>query len=37
MHWEKWEIHTKFWSETQKGRDHAEEIGEDVNIVLGWI
>jgi hypothetical protein len=28
-------MHTKFWSETLKGRDHSEDI--DGKIILEWI
>jgi len=27
-------MHRKFWSESTKGRDHAEELGVDGRIIL---
>jgi hypothetical protein len=30
-------MHTKFFSETLKGRDHAEDSGVDGRIILEWI
>jgi hypothetical protein len=30
-------MHTKFWSRNMKGRDHFEDIGVDVKIILEWI
>jgi hypothetical protein len=29
------EMHTKFWLENLKGRDHSEDLGIDGRIVLG--
>jgi len=26
------EMHTKFWSEDMKGRDHLEDLGVDGNV-----
>jgi hypothetical protein len=34
--WERCEMHTKFWLENLKGRNHLEELGIDKNI-LEWI
>jgi hypothetical protein len=30
-----WEMHSKFWSENLKGRDHLEDLSEDKIIILG--
>jgi hypothetical protein len=31
-------VHTKFWSENLKGRDHSEDLGVDGKIILGnWV
>jgi hypothetical protein len=30
-------MHTKFWSEDLKGRDHSEDLGVDGKIILEWI
>jgi hypothetical protein len=30
-------MHSIFWLEDLKGRDHAENLGEDGNIILEWI
>jgi len=30
-------MHTEFWLETLKGRDHLEDIGVDGTIILEWI
>jgi hypothetical protein len=30
-------MHTKFYSENLKGRDHSEDLGIDGMIVLEWI
>jgi hypothetical protein len=30
-------MHTKFWSENLKGKDHLEELGVDRKVVLKWI
>jgi hypothetical protein len=30
-------MHTKFWSENLKGRDHSEDLGVDERIILEWI
>jgi hypothetical protein len=27
-------MHTKFWSENLKGRDHSENLGKDWKIIL---
>jgi len=27
------QLHTKFWSENVKGRDHSEDLGVDGNII----
>jgi hypothetical protein len=29
-------VHTKFWSEILKGKDHAEDLGIDGKITLKW-
>jgi hypothetical protein len=31
------EMHTKFWSENLKERDHLEDLGMDRRIILEWI
>jgi hypothetical protein len=30
-------MHTKFWLESQKGRDHSEDLDIDRSILLKWI
>jgi len=30
--WERW-MHTRFWSENLKGRDHSEDLGTDRKII----
>jgi hypothetical protein len=30
-------MHTKFWSENLKGRDHVEDLGMDKKIILEWM
>jgi hypothetical protein len=30
-------MHTKFWLEGLKGRDHSEDLGIDGKIILEWI
>jgi hypothetical protein len=30
-------MHTKFWPENVKERDHFEDLGVDVKIILEWI
>jgi hypothetical protein len=30
-------MHTKFWFEILKGRDHSEDLGVDGRIMLEWI
>jgi hypothetical protein len=30
------EMHTQFWSENVKKRDHSEDLGVDGNIILEW-
>jgi len=34
---EGWEMHTNFWSENLKGRDHSQDPNVDERIILGWI
>jgi hypothetical protein len=34
---ERGDIHTKFWSENLKEREHSEEIGVAEKIILEWI
>jgi len=31
---ERWEVHTKFWSENLKGRNHSQDLGTDGKIIL---
>jgi hypothetical protein len=31
------EMHTTFWSENLKGRDHSEDLSIDGKIILEWI
>jgi len=35
--WEILEMHTNFWSENLKGRDHSEDVFVNAKIVLEWI
>jgi hypothetical protein len=37
MLWERCEMHTIFWLENQKGRDHLEDLGVDGKIKGDWI
>jgi hypothetical protein len=30
-------MHTKFWSENLKRKDHTEDLSVDVNIIFQWI
>jgi len=30
-------MHTKFWSENLKGRDHMKDLGVNEMIILEWI
>jgi len=30
-------MHTTFWLENLKGRDHLEDLGEEGKIILEWI
>jgi len=30
-------MHTKFWFENLKGKDHSEDLGVDGKIILKWI
>jgi hypothetical protein len=30
-------MHTKFWSENLKGRDHLENLGTNRMIIFNWI
>jgi hypothetical protein len=30
-------MHTKFWLENPKGRDHLEDLGVNEKIILEWI
>jgi hypothetical protein len=30
-------MHTKFWSEKLKGRDHSEDLYVDGRVILEWI
>jgi hypothetical protein len=32
-----WEMHTKFRSEDQKGRDKSEDLGVEGTVILKWI
>jgi len=31
------EMHTEFWLEDMKGREHVEDVGVDGKIILEWI
>jgi hypothetical protein len=31
------EIHTKFWPENMKGRNHSEDLGVNGEIISDWI
>jgi predicted kinase len=33
--WKRCEVRTKFWSEDMKGRDHAEDLGVQVEVF--WV
>jgi hypothetical protein len=35
--WDRYEIHTKFWSENLKGKGHSPDSGIDDKIILEWI
>jgi len=35
--WEGCEMHTTFWSEDLKRRDHLDDLGVDGKIILEWI
>jgi hypothetical protein len=35
--WQWWEIHTLFWLENLKGKDHLEDLGLDEEIILEYI
>jgi len=35
--WHRCEMHTKFWLENLKGRDHLEGLGIGGRIVFEWI
>jgi hypothetical protein len=35
--WGRGEVHTEFWLGILKERNHLEEIGVDVRIILNWI
>jgi hypothetical protein len=37
VHMGKMRIHTKFWLENLKGRDHSEDLDIDVRIISTWI
>jgi hypothetical protein len=30
-------MHTKFWSESQKGGDHLEDLGINEKIIVEWV
>jgi hypothetical protein len=30
-------MHTEYWFEKLKGRDHSEDLGVDGKIILEWI
>jgi hypothetical protein len=30
-------LYTIFWEETLKGRDHVQDLGVDVRIILEWV
>jgi hypothetical protein len=34
--WERREMHTKFWPENLKGRNHAGNMGIDGSLILQW-
>jgi len=31
--WDTYKMHTKFWSENLKGRDHSEDLGVDGKVI----
>jgi hypothetical protein len=35
--WERLNLHTKFWSENLKERDHSEDKDVDRKIILEWV
>jgi len=35
--WKRWEMHTEFWLEDLKGRDHLRDLSVDGRIILEWI
>jgi hypothetical protein len=35
--WQRGDVHTVFWLENLKGREHTEEPGTDGKIILEWI
>jgi hypothetical protein len=35
--WERFEMHTIFWLENLKGRDHLEGLSVDRKIILEWM
>jgi hypothetical protein len=35
--WRRGEMHTGFWRRNLRERDHLEDIGVDVRIILKWI
>jgi hypothetical protein len=32
--WENWDVHTNFWSENVKRKDHLEDLGVNESIAL---
>jgi hypothetical protein len=35
--WDRYEMHTKIWSENLKGESHSADSGIDYKIILEWI
>jgi len=37
LQWERRDMHTGFWREDPKERDHMEDLGEDGRIILKFV